>query len=296
MGVTPELWRLAEDQRALLTVAQMDEAGVVASTRHSWVARGRMERCHANVYAICGVGWTWQRRAMAAVLGAGPGAALSHRSSAYVWEQLEEEPPVEVSILRGRVVSLDGVIVHRTRDEFAVHHRDGLPVTSPMRTVLDLGAVVPDWMVDRALDAGLVKKLYTIAGVEWQLVELARKGRRGCGALRRVLDARALGRDRPDGMLEPRFARLRVRAGLPEPVYQHRIGGYRVDFAYPALKIAIEIDDYWSHGTHEAFERDRERRNALTLQGWTILHFTWKDIVTRPEYVARVVASAIGQA
>lgn len=296
MAIDRSLWPIAAAQHGLLTAEQLEAGGIPSATRAGWVASGRLTHPQPRVYGLAGVPPSFERDCAAALLAAGPGAALSHRSAAWLWGLVEESPPVELSVPRGRTPALRHVIVHQTRDPFQVHHTRNLGVTSPMRTVLDLGAVVPDWVVDRALDAGLVKKLYSIAGVEWQLVELARKGRRGCGALRRVLDARALGRDRPDGMLEPRFARLRVRAGLPEPVYQYRIGGYRVDFAYPALKIAIEIDDYWSHGTHEAFERDRERRNALTLQGWTILHFTWKDIVTRPEYVARVVASAIGQA
>lgn len=287
---------IAAGQHGVVTDRQLKSAGVSPSTVSDWTRGGRLHRVQPRVYVVAGSPPTFERAAVAALLSAGEGAALSHRAAAWAWGLLEDVPPVELSVPRGRRLDLVDAVVHQTRDAFEIQHRAGFPVTSPVRSLVDLGAVVSSRVVEQALEAGLVSRLISLPGVEWQLAELSRQGRRGCGALKLVLDRRALGRDRPEGMLEPRFARLCARAGLPRPAYQHRVGRYRLDFAYPELKIAIEVDDFWSHGTLDGFQRDRTRQNELVRAGWTVLRFTWADIVKRPGYVAEMVASAIGAA
>jgi len=171
----------------------------------------------------------------------------------------------------------------------------GIPVTSPARMLIDLGAVAPAATVELTLDRAEAARIVTIRDVEWQLADLARPGRRGSGALRAVLDRRALLETPPDGVLEPRFARLVRIAGLPAPVFQHRVGRFRVDFAYPELMIAIEVDGFGPHSGARAFQSDRERQNMLVGLGWIVLRFTWADVVKRPDHVARTIANAIGQ-
>jgi len=97
-------------------------------------------------------------------------------------------------------------------------------------------------------------------------------------------------------MLEPRFARLLKGAGLPMATFQHRLGRYEIEFAYPDLMLAIEVDGYGPHASRRAFQHDRDRQNALVGLGWTVLRFTWADVVKRPEHVARVIREAIGRA
>jgi very-short-patch-repair endonuclease len=130
-------------------------------------------------------------------------------------------------------------------------------------------------------------------------VELSQRGRAGAGVIRQVLDERALGAERPDGLLEPRMARLMRDAGLPSAVFQYPVhteaGRFlaRVDFAYVALRLAIEVDGYHVHGTRRAMEADFVRQNALAGQGWIVLRFTWTQVVRRPEFVARSIAEAL---
>jgi very-short-patch-repair endonuclease len=78
-------------------------------------------------------------------------------------------------------------------------------------------------------------------------------------------------------------------------VFQHRVGRYEIDFAYPELLLAIEVDGYGPHSSRRAFQADRDRQNVLVGLGWTVLRFTWADVVKRPDHVARLVAEAIGQ-
>lgn len=97
-------------------------------------------------------------------------------------------------------------------------------------------------------------------------------------------------------MLEPRFARLLKNAGLSSAEFQHPVGRDEIDFAYPALMLAIEVDGYGPHSSRRAFQNDRDRQNVLVGLGWTVLRFTWADVVKRPDHVAAVIREAIGRA
>jgi hypothetical protein len=144
----------------------------------------------------------------------------------------------------------------------------GTRVTNPLRVMLDVGAVVSLGELEDVLDRGLSKRLFSVAAAEWAYNELAKPGRRGCGRIRRVLDERALGADPPDGLLEPRMARLLRDHGLPPAAFQHRVAGVgRVDFAYPELMIVIEVDGYGYHASPSAAARDYEQHNLLPDAG-----------------------------
>jgi hypothetical protein len=256
---------------------------------------------------VAGAPVTYHQRVLAAVLSAGRGAAASHRAAATLWGLYEPpgESPVEIVVPKGRSARLWGdALAHHTRDDIPQVRRHAIPITTPMRTLVDLGAVCNKkqaWRVEHALDQALVDRRFTVVALEWELARVARPGRRGAGVLHRILDNRALGDARPDGLLEPRFARLVANAGLPQPLFQHWVeaGGlrYRLDFAYPEpLKIAVEVDGYATHGTRAAFQRDRDRQNALVALGWVVLRFTWEDVVRRPHKVAATIRQAIERA
>lgn len=286
---------IAAAQYGLCTRGQATAAGIAASTLDDWCRSGRVVRVHPGVYRVAGAPVSWEQQVLGAVLAAGPGAAASHRTAAALWGLLDATP-VEVVVPLPRLPRLAGVTVHRTRDPLDLTRRRAIPVTSPMRAILDLGAVVPAWAVEAALDRAEAAGVCSIAAVEWERARVARPGRRGSGVLREVLDRRALLEVPPDGVLEPRFARLCKAAGLPAPVFQHPVGRFRIDFAYPELLIAIEVDGYGPHASRAAFQRDRSRQNDLVALGWTVLRFTWADIVKRPDHVARVLRQAFARA
>lgn len=291
--------QVARQQYGLLTRAQLVHLGVGESRIQRWLDAGRLVLCHPGVYRLAGAPPAWEQRLLAGVLAAGPGALASHRAAARLWGMGRSEV-VEISVPRGRPRVLDGVVVHRSRDldlEPGVS-RAHIPVTRPMRVLVDLGAVVAPPVVEDALDLALANRLFTVAAVEWALEELARPGRRGAGVLRRILDDRALGDQAADGLLEPRMARLLVRAGLPAASFQHELvlGGrtVRIDFAYPGHKLAIEVDGWSSRASVQGLQSDDSRQNLLVLHGWTILRFTWRDVVRRPDLVASQIQLALG--
>lgn len=124
------------------------------------------------------------------------------------------------------------------------------------------------------------------------LAELSKQGRHGCGPFRRVLDERALKVASPHpGLLEPRMAGVAKRYSLPTYEYQYRLLDddrlvAQVDFAYPDLKIAIEVDGFETHGTPAAATAGMDRDHALSALGWHVIHFSWWHVVKRPKYVA----------
>jgi very-short-patch-repair endonuclease len=108
-----------------------------------------------------------------------------------------------------------------------------------------------------------------------------------------LLADRLPGYDPGDSDLETRVLRALVAAGLAVPVQQHRVRlgkrTFRVDLAYPVLKLAIELDGWEFHCSRSAFDDDRTRANALVAAGWTVLRFTSRS--TDAEIVACVRAA-----
>ena len=271
-------------------------------THHAihWRLRtGRLIEVHPLVFRVAGAPDTHMSALRAAALAVGPGGAVSHRAAAWLWELLPDEGSiVEVSVPRSRGPRLRDVVVHRSRDLVPDHTtiRRGIPVTNPLRTLVDLGAVCSRWTVEDALDRGLIARLFTVAAVEWMRYEVARPGRRGSGVLRTVLDDRALGSAPPDGLLEARMAYLLRSQGLPPAVFHHVVPEARaeLDFAYVERRLAIEVDGFEVHGTPRAMSADHSRHNRLVAAGWTVLRFTWHQVVRQPAAVARDIRTALG--
>jgi very-short-patch-repair endonuclease len=290
MSPEAKLAARAERQHGVADRRQALQCGVTKSTLQRWLAEGRLEAVHPGVYRWPAAPATWHQRLFAACLACGPGAVVSHRAAAALWELHPGTELVEVSVVRSSCPVPAGVVVHRSRDLVSAHTtvRHHVPVTNPLRTLVDMGAVTSRWTVEDALDRGLVARRFTVAAVEWMLHGVARPGRRGCGVLRTVLDDRALGTARPDGLLEPRMARLLRDHGFPRAVFQHPVpdASARLDFAYPAIRLGIEVDGYEVHGTPRAMTADHERQRRLVAAGWTMIRFTWHDVVRRPSRVA----------
>ena len=213
---------------------------------------------------------------MAAVLACGLDAALSHRAAAAhlglrsSWRDFRE-----VSAPRS-VQDVRGVIVHRPRERAEWTLVRGIPVTTVSRTLVDLADVV----TVRALRA--VFEQAEILRLDATPVPIP--GRRGHGKLLAVMaqHGREVGMTRSD--LEILFRELCREAGLPAPDVNTCIEGMEVDFRWPRIRLAVEADGWETHGTRTAFQRDRRRSAALAVAGWTVLRFTYYDVVHDPGY------------
>lgn len=290
---------LARTQHGLLTGEQANRI-LGPSRKARWISDRRILSTQPGVFRLAGAPETWHQSVLAAALAAD--AIVSHRSAAELWGLIQPAGYVDVSVPPDRRPRLrPPAILHRIADlhpELSVE-RSGMRVTDPVRTVVDLGLVLPLWAVRDALSRGLTTKLLTVETVDRLREALGRKGRNGTGVMRKVLEARLLTAVVEESILERRFLDLVVGAHhLPAPSFQHEVWSLgrfvaRVDAAYPDLRLAIEVDGYSAHASPDAFQRDRTRQNRLVVLGWTVLRFTWADVIERPEAVANAIRSAL---
>ena len=232
---------------------------------------------------------TLQGRFLAAVAACGDGAVLSHRSAATLWGVLPEGGPrIDVTVPNSSGRSRRGaMIVHRSPlGPHEVTRKEGIPVTTPARTVLDLAAVVSRRELERAIDEAAFLRL-DLGGLE------PRRGRRGGAAISRVLDEHRAGTTRTRSELEERVLALCRRADLPAPEVNAPVEGFTVDFAWRAQKLIVETDGWQAHGTRAAFERDRRRDADLTTAGWRVLRVTWARVLREPRAVAAQLSSLL---
>lgn len=286
------LLALARSQLGLVTRSQLLDLGVSRSAVDHWLRAGVLLRVHEGVYRHGAVPDAPHQGALAAVLACGPGSAASHRLALDLWGvPLQGPVPVEVTVVRESAPRPAGATVHRSRDLHPDHttYRCGLPVTTPARSLVDAGQVLRRWEVESALEHLLRLGHVTLDQVAAALVLHARRGRPGIGALRRVLAERALEERPADSVLETAFARLCRDAELPVPELHPEIvvdGVVRhPDFGFEGTPVLVELDGYEHHGSREAFERDRRRDQALTAAGYTVLRFTWRQVVHQPHTV-----------
>ena len=290
-------------QHGTISNSQAIGAGLSAEQVLGLLRAGAWLRPTAGVYRSAEAPETDQQRVWLALLAAGRGAVVSHHSAAALWG-LDGAAllPVHVTIPPTRSTRRPGnlVIAHRSRDmrnRYATNHL-GYPVTDPARTIIDVAGIAPAGTVARYLDDARGRRVTSDGDVRKHLDEVARQGRRGVRTVRRLLDERA-GTRLHESALEGRFARLLRRMGIELPVAQFEVRSTngelvaRVDFAFPELRLAIELDGYRWHSDPMAFRRDRQRRRRLSALGWTVLEFTWEDLNEHPETVVREILAHV---
>jgi hypothetical protein len=273
---------IAARQHGVFTLAQSDAVGFGDDQRMFRLRTGRWEMRYPGVYAIAGVPESWRGRVLAACWGAPDLAVASHRSAA----ELRDLPGrrtdlVEISCKRKRRTKAGGLVVHETKslsvDDFEMI--DGIPTTSTEQTLLGLAAVVPETVVEMALDRALYRKQTTIARLERFVQRKGKQGRNGIGVLRALVRDLDASTGVPESAMETRLKQLLRREGLPMPTFQYEIwheGRFvaRVDAAYPEHRIAIEYDSYQYHLGARAIERDNDRRARLSGIDWNTVTFT----------------------
>jgi very-short-patch-repair endonuclease len=299
-GGRPEthLRKCTESQHGVFTRRQARDAGFTARMIDRRVADGRWQVLYRGLYRPAGTPETWELRLMAACLVGS--AVASHRSAGLLWGFPAMPPGVlEVTGLRHRRRQTTDVkwheSYHLTPKE--ISELDGIPVTRPVRTFLDLGAVLTAAQLEEVLNEGLRRNLLEIPGI-WQRMEELGLLRPGAGRVRKVLRGHVPGQRPLESVLETRFIQLVRDSGLPVPLPQHQVsvGGKvvaRIDFAYPDLNLAIELDGDAYHFGQRAARRDRGRENTLVALHWRVLRFDWEDVTRRPEYVVRTVRGAL---
>ena len=285
---------LAKVQHGALSRRQALAEGMSSRAIDHRLATGEWVRLFQGAYRLAGSECTFEQRIMAGVLAGGPGAVASHRAAAALVGMPGAPRWVEITVPRTTRVDVEGVIAHRTRLLAAedLGTVKGIPVTTAVRTILDLASLYSEEKLGPMLDYALARRLVTRAALETRIGV-----RRHGDVLRRLLDDRPA-TARPMGSeFEAHLFRGLRDAGLPLPVAQYRVlmpDGSEVflDFAYPDLMLAIEADSYLWHASLADWQRDRARNNELIVLGWSILPLTYDLVVHNRTEAARQVRGA----
>lgn len=279
-------WQLASRQQGVIRRDQAHDAGLTTRQINYRVMRGYWPAVCPGVYRVEGAPPTWKQHLKAAALWARTGFAISHQSAAALHGFPRYKPgPVELSLTRHarppHDVSLHQVDALPPKDLTFI---DGICCTSATRTLIDLALCESEQDVRASVDHALSRKLTSLDRLE---AGLARAGQRAGLPFLKQLIHQYQGGDGPcESELESRVYELFDAAGLPRPERQHvvRAAGRvrRMDFRLPGTPVVIEADGYAHHASPIAFEKDRERLNALIARGFRVLHWTWTAIHEDP--------------
>jgi hypothetical protein len=204
---------------------------------------------------------------------------------------------VDVTCSPGRVVRREGIVAHESLvadDEREVV--DGIPATSPFRTIFDLAAVASMRELERAWHEAEVRQLTDRVSLPLLLERYP--GRRGTRKLRELL-----GSDEPVAISRNEFEEaflalidayglLRPRMNAPLSLRGRFI---EVDALWERERLAVELDSRGVHGTKKRFESDRHRDRILVAEGWKTMRVTWWQLRDEPGEIAADLKLALGQ-
>lgn len=268
---------LADRQHGVVLSRQLREQGVSDRVLHRLIRQGWLVPVRRGAWVIGRHPSPWQRTVAVSLL-AGPSSALSHMTAARIhrFPALAAGPQPEVSVVYPRSVSLAGVSVHRVSDLHPCDVRpvQGIAVTTPARTLVDLAAHLPEPLVAKLFDEALISRSTDAAAVGEALDRV--RPRPGVRVLRSLVEARS-DRPVPESQLEARVVAALESLGPFEVHYQVVLEGRLLvlDVAWPEARVAIESDGWAVHARSRTnFDRDRRRDNLLAAHGWLTGHVT----------------------
>jgi very-short-patch-repair endonuclease len=275
---------LAARQHGVVALWQLDLTEHMLRRR---VESERLYRVQPLVYSLT-PSVAARGRVMAACLTYGPEAVLSHRAAAAVWD-LGPWPsgPVDVTVpvrRKGR----PGIRLHRAKVERVA--RDGFPVTTVARTLIDLAGASPLGRLRDAFEKAERLGLLDVHSVNEQM-----PGRRGAKKIRTLL-AEWTHPEATRSELERAFRNLCRQYGLPLPSQNVSLLGYEVDAYWPEYGLVVELDGWEFHKTLHAFETDRRRDAALTAAGYRVIRFSWRQVIREAATVAAAIRSGCPRA
>jgi very-short-patch-repair endonuclease len=170
-----------------------------------------------------------------------------------------------------------------------VRMRSGIPVTSPISTLIDLAPHLGTEELEAAVNEADKRGLTDHEELRSALDHMSR--RPGIKPLRELLDRRTF--TLTDSQLERRFLKLVREAGLPFPETGRYVGGFKVDFYWPALGLVVETDGLRYHRTPAQQARDRIRDQTHTASGFTPLRFTHAQVSFDADQVRATLAAVM---
>jgi very-short-patch-repair endonuclease len=287
-----QAWQLAARQHGVVTRRQLLDLGLSAQAIQHRIMKGRLHRIERGVYAVGRPELTQLGGWMAAVLSCGSRAVLSYGSAAALWGiERERRGAIEIAISSRSMRVRPRLLVYRRPNLRAsdLVVRRGIPVTSIVRTLVDLAARLDRGRLERAVNEADRLGLIDPPALAEALGE--HSGKHGVRRLREMLAERTF--CLTDSELERRFVPIALEAGLSPPLTRRQVNGFRVDFFWPDLGLVVETDGLRYHRTPAQQARDRLRDQAHAAAGLTPLRFTHAQVCFEAEYV-RETLHAVG--
>ena len=220
------------------------------------------------------------------------GGVVSHLSAAEHWGMKVITPPQlpHVTLLPGQV--------RRATGQKCVLHWSEAPslddVTTPTRTVLDCIRTLPLREALAVADSALHQRIVDIDDLMVAAKRLRGPHRRRIQAIVGLADGRA------ESVLESALRAILIEAGVDgfEPQYAVRDREFsaRLDLGHPGLRVGLEGDGFEHHGTRQALVKDCRRHVNFSIRGWTVLRFSWEDVMYDEGWVVEVVSRVTGRA
>jgi REase_MTES_1575 len=296
---------LAEKQNGLIMSEQLVSLGL----NHQAIGRrrdsGLLIEFLPGVYRLVGSVANWLLFVKATYMWLRGRGVLSHRTSAALQSLVEGTPyPIEVSTTGYLRSPQEDIQIRRVVDLSSRDLRwfDGMRITNPTRTLIDLAGVLDRQRLDHAIDEARRRRVTAERPLRETLERLGRRGRRGASVIANILEQGEFNLSVPGSPFERRLLHFLSAHLFPAPERQYEIlddrGDLvaRVDFAYPSLKIAIECDGKKHHFGIRDWENDVERRSKLAALGWRVIHISWDMLVNRSDELLRRLRMMLGNA
>ena len=278
---------MVDRQHGVVTRSQLATLGVTDDVLRRRLETGRLYFVLPLVYSLT-PSVKPRGRMMAAALTFGPQAVLSHRAAAAIWD-IGPWPSGSTDVtVPGRMAERPGIRLHRAKVERSV--RDGFPVTTVTRTLIDQATHLPLGRLRDQFENADRLGLLDVTSVNERM-----HGRRGAKKIRAIFDAWS---EPPFTRreLEKAFRDLCEEAGIAAPRFNVLVCGFEVDAFWEADAVVVELDSWQFHKTRAAFERDRERGAVLAAAGYRLLPFTWRQLTRHRDEVVRKIRSGCPKA
>lgn len=295
---------MADRQQGVISRQQLRGLGISDSAIGRAARSGHLHPQLRGTFAVGRAGIDRRGRMQSAILACGAGTLVSHRSAGDLLGLLETGPRViDVISPEAGGRQIDGIRRHDVPrpDSTEAGKCDGVPCTSPSRTLVDLAGILGETSLRKAVERSAVQAALDVDGTERVL---AKHRRRGAPLLRRILREwprdEAGRREPPDlrSELEARFLALISAAELPSPECNRilEVDGRRlmVDFLWRKLRFVVETDGRHTHDNAAAFERDRLRDRVLQLGGYRVTHFTYRQVELEPDSIVSAMRRLLG--
>ncbi len=273
---------MVERQSGTISHAQLIALGFTHHEIAGMLKRGHLIALWPGVYAVGHCRLTRRGRLNAALLVAGEGAFLSHRTAAACRGLRGHPPSVELTVPADHTPRRrEGVYLHRTTtaiDRTQARPHDGLLTATIPRIIIDLARTERPGEIQRLIRQSIRTGQFDLAALRAALD--AHPRRPGAGLARAALGRYVAGSEDRRSWLETQFQQhVLGDPRLPEPLYNQRLLGYEIDVMWVQQRVTLELDGRPYHVAVEDFDRDRGKDRSLSRYGWRpirVSDFEWE--------------------